>query len=242
MRRFLGRSHMLLNAPDAIHHVLVDNHANYRRSPASIRILRPITGNGLLLSDGEDWRLQRRTIAPALAPRTLPVLARHIVTCADDAIGMLGAQTNQPMDLLAAMQNLALDIAGRSMFSLETRQYGAAMRRLLTEYAHELLEAASVRHGAAAVDPDTARLRPPALPAPLDGADGGDHAGTPGRARHGYAARPVRSAARRARSGDRQGFLARPAARSDRHDDPGGTRDHRGDAVLVAGPAGRRAR
>jgi cytochrome P450 len=33
------------------------------------------------------------------------------------------------------MQNLALDIAGRSMFSLETRQYGAAMRRLLTEYS-----------------------------------------------------------------------------------------------------------
>jgi unspecific monooxygenase len=136
VRRFLGRSHILLNAPDAIHHVLVDNHANYRRSPASIRILRPITGNGLLLSDGEDWRLQRRTTAPALAPRTLPVLARHIVACADDAIGVLGAQTNQPIDLLAAMQNLALDIAGRSMFSLETRQYGAAMRRLLTEYAH----------------------------------------------------------------------------------------------------------
>ena len=126
---------MLLNAPDAIHHVLVENHANYRRSPASIRILRPITGNGLLLSDGEDWRLQRRTIAPALAPRTLPVLARHIVTSTREAIAVLSTQTNQPVSLLAAMQNLALDIAGRSMFSLETRQYGAAMRRLLTEYS-----------------------------------------------------------------------------------------------------------
>lgn len=135
IRRFLGRSHMLLNAPDAIHHVLVDNHANYRRSPASIRILRPITGNGLLLSDGEDWRHQRRTIAPALAPRTLPVLARHIVTSSHETIAALDAQTNQPVDLLAAMQNLALDIAGRSMFSLETRKYGSAMRRLLTEYA-----------------------------------------------------------------------------------------------------------
>ena len=70
---------MLLNAPDAIHRVLVDNPGNYRRSPASIRILRPITGNGLLLSEGEAWRLQRRTIAPALAPRVMPMLARHIV-------------------------------------------------------------------------------------------------------------------------------------------------------------------
>jgi unspecific monooxygenase len=133
-RRFLGRSHLLINAPDAIHHVLVDNPGNYRRSPASVRILRPITGNGLLLSDGEDWRLQRRTIAPSLAPRTLPLLARHIVTSAHEAVAGLGARTNQPIDLLAAMQNLALDIAGRSMFSLETRQYGSAMRRMLTEY------------------------------------------------------------------------------------------------------------
>ena len=78
-RRLVGRHRLLVNSAAAIHHVLVENHANYRRSPASIRILRPIIGNGLLLSDGEDWRHQRRTIAPALAPRTLPVLARHIV-------------------------------------------------------------------------------------------------------------------------------------------------------------------
>jgi len=135
VRRFFGRSHVLLNAPDAIHHVLVDNHTNYRRSPASIRILRPITGNGLLLSDGDDWKLQRRTIAPSLAPRTLPVLARHIVACAEEATATLAAQTDQPIDLLAAMQRLALEIAGRSMFSLETREYGPAMRRMLTEYA-----------------------------------------------------------------------------------------------------------
>ena len=32
------------------------------------------------------------------------------------------------------MQNLALDIAGRSMFSLEMTQYGAAMRRMLIEF------------------------------------------------------------------------------------------------------------
>ena len=45
VRQFFGRENFLLNAPDAIHHVLVDNHANYRRTPASIRILRPIAGD-----------------------------------------------------------------------------------------------------------------------------------------------------------------------------------------------------
>jgi cytochrome P450 len=134
VRRLLGRSNMLLNAPDAIHRVLVDNPTNYRRSPASVRILRPITGIGLLLSEGDDWRHQRRTIAPAMAPRNMAMLARHIVTCTEEALATLAAQTGKPVDLLAAMQNLALEIAGRSMFSLEMRQYGAAMRRQLTEY------------------------------------------------------------------------------------------------------------
>ncbi len=133
-RRFLGRTNMLINDPEVIRHVLVDNTTNYRRSPASIRILQPITGNGLLLSEGEDWRHQRRTIAPALAPRSLPMLSRHIAASAQEVIAMLSAQEGQPIDLLATMQSLALDIAGRSMFSLEVRQYGAAMRRLLTEY------------------------------------------------------------------------------------------------------------
>ncbi len=133
-RSLLGGSSLLISAPAAIRHILVDNSENYRRTHASIRILRPITGDGLLLSTGEAWRHQRRTIAPALAPRMLPLLTRHIVTATEEAIGRLSAQTDQPVDLLATMQALALDIAGRSMFSLETRQYGAAMRAMLTEY------------------------------------------------------------------------------------------------------------
>ena len=134
VRRFLGRSNILVNDPDAIRHILLDNWQNYRRSPASIRILRPITGQGLLLSEGDDWRFQRRIIAPALAPRTLPVLARHIVTCADEAVAALDTDSAQPVNLLAAMQNLTLEIAGRSMFSLETRRFGPTMRAHLVEF------------------------------------------------------------------------------------------------------------
>jgi cytochrome P450 len=135
VRKFLGRTNVLLNAPEAIHHVLVANHANYRRSPASIRILRPITGDGLLLSEGDEWKLQRRTVAPALGPRVMPMLANHVVSSVDRLIENLRATAGQPVDLLATMQNLALDIAGRSMFSLEMDRYGASMRRLLTEFS-----------------------------------------------------------------------------------------------------------
>jgi cytochrome P450 len=133
-RRLLSGYTVTLNAPEAIHHVLVGNPGNFRRSPASIRILRPITGQGLLLSEGEAWKLQRRTIAPALSPRVMPMLARHVAASTDQALAKLSEQTDRPIDLLASMQNLALDIAGRSMFSLEMDRYGAQMRALITEY------------------------------------------------------------------------------------------------------------
>ncbi len=132
---FLGRTRVLLNAPDAIHHVLVDNYRNYRRTRASIRILRPITGAGLLLSEGESWKLQRRTIAPALGPRVVPLLLRHVASAAEEAIRQLGGGPDAPVNLLAAMQVLALEIAGRSMFSIEMGEHGLQMRRMLGEFA-----------------------------------------------------------------------------------------------------------
>lgn len=137
-RDFLGRTNVLANAPEAIHRVLVDNPTNYRRSPASIRILRPITGNGLLMSEGDAWRHQRRTIAPALAPRVLPMLARHIAATGADHVARLVAASAHPIDLLAAVQQLALDIAGRSMFSMEMAQFGPPMRRMLTDFGADL--------------------------------------------------------------------------------------------------------
>lgn len=160
VRRFVGRNNILVNTPDAIHQVLVANPGNYRRTAASIRILRPITGKGLLLSEGERWRLQRRTIAPALAPRVLPTLCPHIATATRETMTLIDAQARgqaargqtasgqaatgptadgqtagAAVDLLAAMRDLALDIAGRTMFSLEMRDHGAAMRRMLNEFA-----------------------------------------------------------------------------------------------------------
>jgi|SRR5271157_84560 len=71
VNRLLGRTRMLVNTPEAIHRVLVENPGNYRRTPAAIRILRPITGDGVLLSEGDSWRHQRRTIAPSMTPRLI---------------------------------------------------------------------------------------------------------------------------------------------------------------------------
>ncbi len=128
---------MLLNDPDAIQHVLVRNAANYSRTTIARRLLAPLVGEGLLLSDGAAWRHQRRTIAPTLAPRSIPVLTRHIAAVAQEARARLAASA-EPVTLLPAMQSLALEIAGRSMFSLEMAEHGAALRRMVLYFSNNL--------------------------------------------------------------------------------------------------------
>ena len=138
--RFFGRSSFILNTPDAIRHVLVDNYENYTRTPAGIRVLRPILGEGLLLAEGKAWKNQRRTLAPAFAPRAIPLLVPHMLAATDDAIDALRTQTGMPVDLREAMQRLALDIAGRTMFSFELEKHGAALRGFVNDYGDRLAQ------------------------------------------------------------------------------------------------------
>jgi unspecific monooxygenase len=131
---FLGRKQVMLNGPEAIRHVLIANADTYRRNPATRRIVQPIFGKGLFLAEGEPWKFQRRTIAPAMAPRTLPIMARHVVTASEAAEEKLARLTYRPIELLGYLQTLALDIAGRSMFSLEMSGFGEELRSLLMSY------------------------------------------------------------------------------------------------------------
>jgi cytochrome P450 len=132
-RRFMGREQLVLNRPDGIRHVLVDNSDNYVRSRVTIRILEPLLGQGLFLAAGENWRRQRRTVAPAFAPRMVPLFARRVAEVAEASIADFAARGEAPIDLLAAMQDLALAVAGRSLLSLELRQ-GPRLRRLIRFY------------------------------------------------------------------------------------------------------------
>src|SRR5882757_4371264 len=76
---FFNRSSFILNTPDAIRHVLVDNYENYTRSPVGFRVLRPILGQGLLIAEGRAWKHQRRTLAPAFTPRAVTTLVPHMI-------------------------------------------------------------------------------------------------------------------------------------------------------------------
>src|SRR5947207_2088146 len=132
-RRLFGREQITLNRPAAIRHVLIDNAENYGRTSATVRLLYPIVGRGLFLAEGEDWREQRRTVAPSFAPRTLPLLARHVAGVADELAADLAAEQGE-VDLLDKTHRLAIEVAGRAMFSLEMDEFAPRMRAMLREY------------------------------------------------------------------------------------------------------------
>ncbi len=57
---------VLVNHPDLIEQVLVKNSRLFRKHYAA-RFARLVLGNGLLTSEGEAWRRQRRLAAPAFS-------------------------------------------------------------------------------------------------------------------------------------------------------------------------------
>jgi cytochrome P450 len=136
--RFLGHSSFILNTPDAIRHVLVDNYENYTRTPAGIRVLRPVLGEGLLIAEGRAWKHQRRTLAPAFTPRAVGSLVPHMIAATDQTIAKLRASCGEPVDLREAMQRMTLEIAGRTMFSFGMDRHGAALRDFVMEYGARL--------------------------------------------------------------------------------------------------------
>ena len=99
-RRLFGRVQLTLNRPAAIRHVLIDNAENYARTSATRRLLYPIAGRGLLLAEGEEWRVQRRTVAPSFAPLE-QIVASLAVQVAGAIHGAPGAAARRDVTVIA---------------------------------------------------------------------------------------------------------------------------------------------
>jgi cytochrome P450 len=136
--RFFGRNSFILNRPDAIRHILLTNYENYTRTPAGIRMLRPVLGQGLLIAEGQPWTHQRRTLAPAFTPRATANLVPHMTAVLDETIAKLRTRTNEVLDLREIMQRMTLEIAGRTMFSFGMDRHGATLRNFVMEYGQRL--------------------------------------------------------------------------------------------------------
>ncbi|MBI5263890.1 MAG: cytochrome P450 [Bradyrhizobium sp.] len=136
--RLLGRSNFIVNQPDAIRHVLVDNYENYTRTPAGFRVLRPVLGQGVLIAEGRAWKHQRRTLAPAFTPRAVATLIPHMIAVIAGTIAQLRDNAARPANLREIMQHMTLEIAGRTMFSFGMERHGPALRDFVMEYGERL--------------------------------------------------------------------------------------------------------
>lgn len=77
-RSLLGRTLHIVSDPDAIGRVLLENKDNYPRPRLAQKVLGPFIGNGLLTAEGEDWRVQRRIVAPTFTPGAVARMADTI--------------------------------------------------------------------------------------------------------------------------------------------------------------------
>lgn len=110
----------VLYRPDDVHHVLVKNQRNYLKGfpYAGLRLL---LGNGLLTSDGEQWRRSRRLLQPPFTPASIMQFHRLMVDVVENLLERWQkvADSGAPMVVDDEMQRLTMQVIGRAMFNID---------------------------------------------------------------------------------------------------------------------------
>ncbi len=65
-----GVYNYVINHPDDIKHVLLSNHRNYTKGEGMDRV-KILLGNGIMTSEGDFWRRQRRMMQPSFHRRVI---------------------------------------------------------------------------------------------------------------------------------------------------------------------------
>jgi len=127
---------VIVNRPDAIRHVSLDNAQNYPKDALQLGKLGPALGRGLLTSQSDEWRFQRRTVAPLFQPSSvgayLPLMVEAVApmlqrweTAADDGT---------VLDAAREMTALTYDIISRTVFSNEIETCADVMSAAITRF------------------------------------------------------------------------------------------------------------
>jgi cytochrome P450 len=136
--RFLGVPACFVNQPDYIESVLVAQNNNFVKSK-DYRAMRRVLGNGLLLSDGEIWRRQRKLIQPAFHQERIAAYA-DIMTGYTQRM-LASWSDGQTLDIHAAMTHLTLGIVAKTLFdadvSREAEEVDAALTVLMGKFLRQ---------------------------------------------------------------------------------------------------------
>ena len=106
----------LLNHPDLVEEVLVTKNRQFRKHFA-LRSARPSLGDGLLTSEGDFWRRQRRLAQPAFHRERVDAYGRVMVEYTERMLRDWA--DGQARDVQADMMRLTLEIVAKTLFDAD---------------------------------------------------------------------------------------------------------------------------
>lgn len=131
-----GRITTLMLKPEETKQVIQENNRNYGRGK-SFAILREFLGNGLLTSEGDFWRRQRRLAQPAFHRQKLTMLAETMIDEAMNWVDRLEkSNTRQPIDSLASTTDATLRIVTKTLFGSSLGERLDDLARALANMNH----------------------------------------------------------------------------------------------------------
>lgn len=126
---------VFVNHPDYVRDVLVNHYSNFLKGAGNLRAKR-FLGEGLLLSEGDLHRRQRRLAQPNFHHQKIAVYGEQMIDCAERCSARW--QNGQTLDIWREMQRLTLDIVGKTLFSADVEakddEVGQAMRAATLQY------------------------------------------------------------------------------------------------------------
>jgi cytochrome P450 len=131
---------LMVNDPDAVRRVLLDNVANYPKEDIGDQFFSAMFGEGLLSAPNAKWRAHRKVMAPSFGTRTVESYAPAMVeTTAAFAQHWNSLPDSAEIDIAREMNALTLKIICRTMFSSDAEELAALASDAL-EFAQASLE------------------------------------------------------------------------------------------------------
>ncbi len=132
----LHHKYILLTNPEAIRHVLVENPKNYEKS-RNYMGLRVVLGQGLVTSEGDLWRRQRKLAQPAFHHKRIAAFVRSMSECTSDMLARWQRdEEGNVIDVHKEMMRLTFRIVGRALLSRDLDGDASAIGEALTVGLH----------------------------------------------------------------------------------------------------------
>ena len=109
----MGQVLHVISDPEGMNEVLVKQASKFTKTAIDARILGPATKEGLLSVHGEQWKRQRKSVAPIFRKRHMEDLAPLITEVIDDFCTRLNARPR--LNLSEAMAELTFDVLAKAL-------------------------------------------------------------------------------------------------------------------------------